>query len=148
MKFSIRIGSFVQLVILTLTAAPVFAQIDAHGYVSDCDQKKELPDYWSELKSTPRSSLANYCMAELQLQKREYQASVNAYRNSLAGDGNPVWTKVWSHIQMGKIFDVTGQRERAVREYQLAIETGDNNDAAINQARELLEHPFEWPGGQ
>jgi predicted negative regulator of RcsB-dependent stress response len=136
------------MVILTLAAASVFAQIDAHGFVSDCDQKKELPDYWSELKSTPGSSLANYCMAELQLQKREYQASVNAYRDSLAGDGNPAWTKVWSHIQIGKIFDVTGQRERAVREYQLAIENGDNDDAAINQARELLEHPFELPGDQ
>ncbi len=27
------------------------------------------------------------------------------------------WTEVWSHIQLGKIFDITGQRERAIGQY-------------------------------
>jgi hypothetical protein len=63
-------------------------------------------------------------------------------------DGDPTWTKAWSLIQIGKIFDITSQRERAVAQYQLAIETGDNTDGAINQARELLEHRFEWPANQ
>jgi tetratricopeptide (TPR) repeat protein len=122
--------------------------ISAHGYLSDCDRWKALPDYRSERISAPRSSLVNYCIAELQLQERDYQASVNSYRLSRAGDGDPSWTKVWSYIQIGKIFDITGQRERSVAQYQLAIQTGDNTDGAINQARELLEHPFEWPGTQ
>ena len=139
---------FAQIVFLTLATAPVLAQMDAHGYVEACDKKKELPDYRSELESTPRSSLANYCAAELQLQKRQYQASVNSYRSSQDGDGDPAWTRVWSLIQIGKIFDVTQQRDRAVRQYQLAIETGDNTGGAIDQARELLEHPFEWPANQ
>ena len=159
-----RIRCFVEMAIMMLAvAAPSFAQISAHGYISDCDQNKALPDYandnmesrwerylWghSDLKSTPRSSLARYCIAEFLLEKHDYQASVDAYRDSLAGDGNPVWTNVWDHIQIGKIFDITRQRERAVAQYQLAIETGDNTDGAINQARELLEHPFQWPANQ
>ena len=170
MTLSNRIRCFVEVAIMMLAvAAPSFAQISAHGYISDCDQKKALSDYANDpanrswinggragrpgtvpavSKSTPRSSLARYCIAEFLLEKHDYQASVNAYRDSLAGDGNPVWTKVWSHIQIGKIFDVTRQRERAVGQYQLAIQTGDNTDGAINQARELLEHPFEWPANQ
>ena len=171
MTLSNRTRCFVDVAIMILAvAAPSFAQISAHGYVSDCDQTKAASDYANDpanrglvermeeligrgtvqavSKSTPRSSLAKYCIAEFLLEKHAYQASVNAYRDSLAGDGNPVWTKVWSHIQIGKIFDVTGQRERAVAQYQLAIETGDNTDGAINQARELLEHPFEWPANQ
>jgi hypothetical protein len=164
MTLSNRKRCFVQVVIMMLAvAAPSFAQISAHGYISDCDRNKALPDYasdnmgsrWtryllgqSDLKSTPRSSLAMYCIGESLLEKRDYQASVNAYRDSLAGDGNPVWTNVWDHIQIGKIFDITSQRERAVAQYQLAIETGNNTDGAINQARELLEHPFEWPANQ
>lgn len=87
-------------------------------------------------------------MAEQLLQQREYQASMDGFRDSLRGDGNPQWTKVWSHIQMGKIFDITRQRERAVAQYQLAIQSGDNTDGAISQARALLEHPFEWAGGR
>ena len=172
MALSNRIRCFVEVAIMMLAvAAPSFAQISAHGYISDCDQTKAPPDYANDLKSiwsrwdshlppasalmssstgklTPQSSLARYCIAEFLFEKRDYQASVNAYRDSLAGDGDPVWTKVWSHIQMGKIFDITSQRERAVAQYQIAIETGDNTDGAINQARELLEHPFEWPANR
>jgi hypothetical protein len=166
MTLSNRIRCFVEVAIMMLAvAAPSFAQISAHGYISDCDQTKAPPDYANDLKSIwprwesalkssttgkspPPSSLARYCVAEFLFEKQNYQASVDAYRGSLAGDGNPVWTKVWSHIQIGKIFDVTRQRERAVAEYQLAIQTGDNTDGAINQARELLEHPFEWPANQ
>jgi len=168
MTLSNRIRCFVGVAIMMLAvAAPSFAQISAHGHISDCDQTKAPPDDGSartfilnwlyaqhdqgtanDLKSPPRSSLAKYCIAEVLLEKHAYQASVNAYRDSLAGDGNPVWTKVWSHIQIGKVFDITSQRERAVAQYQLAIQTGDNTDGAINQARELLEHPFEWPANQ
>lgn len=171
MTLSNRIRCFVEVAIMMLAvAAPSFAQISAHGYVSDCDQMKTASDYandpanrdWLERmeelvgrgtvqavsKSTPRSSLVKYCIAEFLLEKHDYQASVNAYRDSLAGDGNPIWTKVWSQIQIGKIFDITGQRERAVAQYQLAIQTGDNTVGAINQARELLEHRFEWPANQ
>lgn len=168
MELSNRTRCFVGVAIMMLAVtAPSIAQITAHGYISNCDQTKAASDYandpanrsWIERveelagrgtvpavgKSTPRSSLARYCVAEFLLEKHNYQASVNAYRDSLAGDGNPVWTKVWSHIQIGKIFDATGQRGRAVAQYQLAIQTGDNTDRAINQARELLERPFEWP---
>jgi tetratricopeptide (TPR) repeat protein len=149
MTLSNLIRCFVEVAIMMLAvAAPSFAQISAHGYISDCDQTKALPDYANDLKSTPRSSLAKYCIAEFLLEKHAYQASVNAYRDSLAGDGNPVWTKAWSHIQIGKIFDITSQRERAIAEYQLAIQTGDDTDGAIDQARELMEHPFEWPANQ
>lgn len=166
-----RIRCFPGMAIMMMAvAAPSFAQISAHGYIPDCGQTKAASGYandpasrsWIERvedmagpgtspavsKSAPRSSLATYCVAEFLLEKHNYQASVNAYRDSLAGDGNPVWTKVWSHIQIGKIFDITGQRERAVREYQMAIQTGDNSDGAINQARELLDHPFMWSANQ
>jgi len=144
MALSIQIRCFEMLLVMLALGTPAFAQIEARGSLSGCDQKMALPDYWNQLKSSPRSSAASYCMAELLLQQREYQASVNAFRDSLRGDGYPEWTKVWSHIQIGKIFDITHQRERAIAEYQLAIQSGDDTDGAISQARELLEHPFEW----
>ena len=65
--------------------------------------------------------------------------------DALRGDGIPSWTKVWSLIQLGEIFDATSQRDRAVREYQLAVQTEDNTRGALDKARELLQKPFEWP---
>jgi tetratricopeptide (TPR) repeat protein len=149
MTLSNRIRRFVEtLFVILLAVVPASAQIPVRGSLSGCDQNKALPDYLNELKTSPHSSLASYCIAELHLQQREYQASVNAFRDALRWDGDPAWTKVWSYIQIGKVFDITGQRERAVAQYRLAIQTGDDTDGASDQARELLERPFEWPGTQ
>jgi tetratricopeptide (TPR) repeat protein len=149
MTASTRIRRFAgTLIVILMAVVPASAQMSLRGSLSGCDQKKALPDYLNELRLSPHSSLASYCIAELHLQQREYQASVNAFRDALRGDGFPAWTTVWSHIQMGKIFDITSQRERAVAQYQLAIQTGDDNDGAVIRARELLDHPFEWPANQ
>jgi tetratricopeptide (TPR) repeat protein len=126
-----------------LIAKPSLAQSPQDSSSSRCSQTKTLPDYENDLKAHPRSSLANYCEGELLLALGGYQASVTAYRASLAGDGDATWTKVWSHIEVGKIFDLTGQRERAVDQYQQALRTGDNTGNAMELARDLLQHPFE-----
>jgi tetratricopeptide (TPR) repeat protein len=146
MRASTRVCCFVVMLTAILTvAAPALAQVEVRGSLSGCGERKTLPDYQDELKSSPHSSLASYCMAELLLEQRQYQASVNAFRDALRGDGDPAWIRVWSYIQIGKVFDITQQRDRAVAQYQLAIQTGDNNEGAVDQARELLESPFEWP---
>jgi hypothetical protein len=44
---------------------------------------------------------------------------------------------------LGKIFDTTGQRERAVNEYRQAIQTGDPTQGALDEARRYLEKPYE-----
>jgi len=89
------------------------------------------------------SSLAHYRIAEVFFLQRNYQAAANAYRDCLNGDGEPRWTEVWSHIQLGKIFDVTGQRERATNEYRQALQTNDNTQGALDEARRYLQKAFE-----
>jgi hypothetical protein len=84
----------------------------------DCAPDKTLADYQSDIEACPKSSLAYYCIAELFLKESHYQASVNAYRGSLRDEGIPCWTKVRSYVQIGKVFDLTNQRERAVSRYR------------------------------
>ncbi len=107
-----------------------------------------LAEYQKALEVNPISSLASYRIGELLFQQRNFQASVNAYRDALRGDGTPVWTEVWSHIAIGKIFDITGQRDRAVNEYRLAVQTNDNTQGAVNEARVYLQKPYKEPEGQ
>ncbi|MBV9572703.1 MAG: tetratricopeptide repeat protein [Acidobacteriales bacterium] len=102
-----------------------------------------LTEFNKALELNKNSSLAHYRVAEVFFMQHNYQASANAYRESLNGDGDPRWTEVWSHIQLGKIFDITGQRERAAREYQLALQTNDNTQGALDEARRYLQKPFE-----
>jgi hypothetical protein len=97
------------------------------------------------LQANPRSSLANYRIAELLLNRRNYQASANCFRFALQGDGDPSWTIVWSHVELGKIFDLTNQRMRAEKEYRLAVQTNDNTRGAVTEAEHLLQEPYKWP---
>ena len=71
--------------------------------------------------------------------------AVNAYRDSLRADDEPRWTEVWSHIELGKIFRITGQRDRAVNEYRLAVQPNDNTQGALNEARLYLTKPYVRP---
>jgi hypothetical protein len=102
-----------------------------------------IAEYQKALDSNRGSSLANYRLAEIFMMQKNYQAAANSFRDALRGDDDPKWTEVWSHVNLGKIFDITGQRERAVNEYRQAIQTNDNTQGAINEARDLMQHPFK-----
>ncbi|MGD1095713.1 MAG: hypothetical protein ABSB35_27430 [Bryobacteraceae bacterium] len=72
------------------------------------------------------SSLAHYQLGEKFLLEHNLQPAANEFREALTGDLQPSWTEVWSHINLGKIFDASNQHDRAINEYRLAASTGDN----------------------
>jgi len=113
--------------------------------VAQGDLAGALGEFQKALEANSQSSLANYRIGEVLFNQRNYQASANSYRDALRGDGDPRWTEVWSHIQLGKIFDLTGQRDRAVNEYRQAVQTNDNTQGAVNEARLYLQKPYQKP---
>lgn len=117
------------------------------GLTQQGDLAGALSEFNKALEVNKNSSLAHYRIAEVFFLQKNYQASANAYRQSLNGDGEPRWTEVWSHLQLGKIFDVTGQRERAVNEYRQALQTNDNTQGAIEECRRYMQKPFEREKG-
>ncbi len=117
-------------------------QLVAQGDLIDA-----LAQYQQALQANPQSSLASYRIGEVLFTQKNYQAAVNSYRDALRGDDEPTWTEVWSHIEIGKIFDLTGQRDRAVEEYRLAVQTNDNTQGALNEARLYLQKPYSQPSG-
>jgi len=113
------------------------------GLVQQNDLAGALSEFNKALEINKNSSLAHYRVAEVFFQQRNYQAAANAYREALNGDGDPRWTEVWCHIRLGNIFDITGQRERAVNEYRQAIQTNDNTQGAIGEAQRYIQKPYE-----
>ena len=109
------------------------------------DLSGALTEFNKALDLNKNSSLAHYRIAEVFFLQRNYQSSANAYRSSINGDGDPRWTEVWSHLQLGKIFDITGQRERAVNEYRKALQTNDNTFGALEEARKYMQKAYERP---
>ncbi|WP_229740889.1 M1 family aminopeptidase [Silvibacterium dinghuense] len=104
-----------------------------------------LDEFHKALEANPQSSLASYRIAEVFFNQHNFQSAVNSYRDCLRGDGDPKWTEVWSHVQIGKIFDITGQRDRAITEYRQAIQTNDNTAGALNEARHYIQVAYKLP---
>lgn len=103
-----------------------------------------VAQYQKALTIQPNRSLANFRMGEAFFYEKNYQASANAFRESLAAVPEPAekWTEVWSHIYLGKIFDLLGQRERALHEYDRARQTNDNTGGAQQYVEALIKKPY------
>ncbi len=109
------------------------------------DYTGALGEYQKALDANKASSLASYRIGEVFFAQRNYQSAANSFRDALRGDDDPRWTEVWSHIHLGYIFDVTGQRDRAVNEYRLCVQTNDNTQGAINECRARMQTPYKRP---
>lgn len=102
-----------------------------------------LKEYTKALETARNNSLAHYRIAEVHFLQNSYQSAANEFRESLNGDLDPKWVEVWAHIGLGKIFDITGQRERAVNEYTQAQRTRDNTQGAQDEVAKLIRTPYE-----
>ncbi|MBI4484572.1 MAG: hypothetical protein HY655_01035 [Acidobacteria bacterium] len=108
-----------------------------------------IQQYAQALEIQRNHSLALFRMGEVFFYQKNYQASANAFRGALDGDMDPAdkWVEVWSHIYLGKIFDISGDRTRAVNEYSRAQQTNDDTGGAQEEARKYIASPYtERPG--
>jgi len=103
-----------------------------------------IQQYQRALSIQPGRPLANFRMGEAFFYQRNYQAAANAFRESLQAVPEPSekWTEVWGHIYLGKIFDLLGQRERAVNEYSKAKQTNDDTGGAQAEADKYLKKAY------
>jgi Peptidase family M1 domain len=102
-----------------------------------------LKEYQKAIEVNRQSSLAHYRVAEVFFLQNNFQSAANEYREALNGDLEPKWVEVWAHIKLGNIFDVSGQRDRAVNEYNHALRTKDDTQGAQEEAAKYLKQPYE-----
>jgi tetratricopeptide (TPR) repeat protein len=100
--------------------------------------------YQKALAIQPNRPLAHFRMGEAFFYQKNYQAAANAFRECLQAVPEPSekWTEVWGHIYLGKIFDLLGQRERAVNEYSQAKRTNDDTGGAQMTADSFLKKGY------
>jgi len=101
-----------------------------------------IKQYQAALDLNKNSSLAHYRIGEVLFKLRNYTASMEEFRRAEDGDMEPKWVDVWCHLMLGKIFDVTGQRDRALNEYQRALQTNDNTQGALDEANRYVQKPY------
>ena len=112
-------------------------------------QKGELAEAIREFERAkglyPRSSIANYRLGEVFFTQQSLSSAANSFRDALNGDLKPDWVETWTHIYLGKIFDVLGERQRAMAEYQKAVNSKIDYNGAQSEAKKYLESPYSKP---
>lgn len=110
--------------------------VQEQAYLQAIDQYRKVLDL------NKNNSLAHYRIGEQFFRLRNYNAASEEFRSALAGDLQPKWVEVWSHLMLGEIFDATGQRDRALNEYQRALQTNDNTQGALDAANKYIQKPY------
>ena len=110
------------------------------------DYNRAIDEYQVAIDEDRLSSLAYFRMGEALFELGNLQAAANVFREALNGDLEPRWVEVWAYVNLGKIYDIRGQRERAVTEYQKAVNTGDDAYGAQAEADQYITEPFRRSG--
>src|SRR6202522_3979666 len=112
------------------------------GFAEHGQYYEAIQEYQHALDLQSSNSLAHFRMGEAMFNQKNFQSAANAFRAALGGDLDPKWVDVWCHIYIGKIYDILGQRERAVNEYSLAQHLGDDTAGAQQEAGKYLQRPY------
>jgi tetratricopeptide (TPR) repeat protein len=124
---------------MKLMTLALFSAGLAFSQSKECDAPEQCR---SILESNPKSSIAHYRMGEWFFLHDNFQSGANELSAALMGDLDPKWTEVWAHLILGKIFDATDQRDRAVNQYRLALRAGDNTRGAMDEAAKYIQSPY------
>jgi aminopeptidase N len=100
------------------------------------------------LKLDRSNSWVYYNLGLLFLEQRNWQQALDNFEASLQGTLKPGWIEVWAHIKRGNAYDAKGERNRAVYEYQKAVQTQIDYDNAQATAKKFLAAPYDPKAGQ
>jgi hypothetical protein len=103
-----------------------------------------VQQYQLALGQDRTNALADFRMGEAFFYQRNYAAAAQSFRDTLdaAVDFSTKWTEVWSHIYLGRIYDIQGDRTRAVNEYSKAKQTGDDTGGAQAEAEKSQKKAY------
>jgi len=107
---------------LVFTLAVAYCQNDA-----DLIQK-----YQQEIQANRSNSRAHYELAEIYLHQSNYQTAANEYRMALNGDLEPRLIETLSHLGLAKIFDLSGQSDRAANERRQAARSSESQTLRVS----------------
>ena len=89
---------------------------------------------------------AHYVMARVNLMQRDPDAAIEDFEQTLQLSKDPR-TLAWSHIYLGRLYDVVPDRQKALAEYQAALTVRDSLPDTKAAAEKGLKQPFTNPNG-
>ena len=95
------------------------------------------------LKLDRSNSWVYYNLGLLFLEQRNWAQALDNFDAALNGTLKPSWIEVWARIKRGNAYDAQGERNRAVSEYNKAVQSGITYDNAQAAAKKFLATPYD-----
>ena len=90
----------------------------------------------------PANGPALYGLALLASREGDAEQAMDYIQRAVESSFLEPSMRVWAHVYLGRIYDIQCDRETALTEYRLALESGDDTAAALAAAQAGLEGPF------
>lgn len=104
-----------------------------------------IREYEKAKSLDPRSSLAHYRLGQIYFEQNSYTNAADSLRDSLNGDLEPHWVEAMAQLHLGKIYDILGERNRALAEYRKVLNSKVTYQGADEEAKRLTEQPYSRP---
>lgn len=109
------------------------------GQYAEAQQQLE-----SALKLDRNNSWVYYNLGLVYFEQKNWQLALDNFQAAIDGStSRPAWIEAWARIKRGNAYDAKGDRERAVAEYNKALQTGSDYDNAQKVARKFINTPFD-----
>jgi aminopeptidase N len=107
------------------------------GQYAEAQQQLE-----AALKLDRSNSWVYYNLGLLFLEQRNWPQARENFDAALNGNLKPSWIEAWAHIKMGNSYDARGDRNRAVAEYNKALQSDIDYDNSKATAKRFLAKPY------
>jgi aminopeptidase N len=109
------------------------------GQYAEAQQQME-----SALKLDRNNAWVYYNLGLVYFEQKNWQLALDNFQAALdSSSSKPGWIDTWAHIKRGNAYDAKGDRNKAVYEYNKALQTGSNYDNAQAVAKKFIETPFD-----
>lgn len=87
---------------------------------------------------------ANFILARCAIMNRNTQAAVDGFEDTIKESKDPRML-AWSHIYLGRIYDINDRRDEALEEYKAALTVRDGQTDTRQAAEKGLKQPWAVP---
>ena len=109
------------------------------GQYAEAQQQLE-----SALKLDRNNAWIYYNLGLVFFEQKNWQLALDNFQAAIDGiSSKAAWIETWAHIKRGNAYDAKGDRNKAVYEYNKAIQSGSDYDNAQAVAKKFISIPFD-----
>lgn len=109
------------------------------GQYAEAQQQLE-----AALKLDRNNAWIYYNLGLVYFEQKNWQLALDNFQAAIDGISSKAeWIETWAHIKRGNAYDAKGDRNKAVYEYNKAVQAGSNYDNAQAIAKKFINIPFD-----